>query len=455
MLRVSIPPGAAILPWATRDGTAAGNEAEVWLPRNGLARIQVTRSYTYETLRGQAPSALNRDLAALTADAPQAGSPQVTAPAWAWTEAEISQRFLSGGEPIEAGWLFLSPGHHPAAEGMRLAHHIPGQAGEASLVFSIDPAVGRPALGGRPATPGEFARALRALVAQHPELNQPVFRLAGAVSQQYVQELADITGRTFAAADSPVYFAAAGLLAGTMIATWNPAVRGAPTGRWYLYAPGAVRRELSIDLTHGSGSREPSIHLAFSPPTPQAASASGSIVGLPVPQSDLDRPVPGDGGSAATPSDGASVATSAQLRATSRGAFSRLHEESSRLHAEFSSWLGSERGERGEESGEVRAAASEAAEVTRLLDAYLGLEPAQDAVNTFGELVGRLAAAVRTLQGHQPAGDGDSDGAGPAPAPDPAPAAAPAAAPAPEEPPTRPVQWPAGAYPRAEEDDRR
>jgi hypothetical protein len=78
-----------------------------------------------------------------------------------------------------------------------------------------------------------------------------VFRLAGTVSEEYVQQLADITGRTFAAANSPVYFAAAGLLDGTMVATSIPAGGTAPamppTGRWYLYTPGAQRRALAIE----------------------------------------------------------------------------------------------------------------------------------------------------------------------------------------------------------------
>jgi hypothetical protein len=77
-----------------------------------------------------------------------------------------------------------------------------------------------------------------------------VFRLAGTVGFDYVKQLAFITGRSFIAADSPVYFAAAGLLDGTMVATSIPAGQTAPamppTGRWYLFTPNARPRRLSI-----------------------------------------------------------------------------------------------------------------------------------------------------------------------------------------------------------------
>jgi hypothetical protein len=269
MLKVSIPPGAAILPLATRDARRAGIEGEVWLPPNALARVLVTKAYTIDARGRRWSSVLRRDLASLMAGA--------------------------AGEPIDAGWLFHSRGHiaadreyqqarrnledqhkeskarrataqhlsdaeasakaaeaarDAAADETRVAHHIGGQAGETTLVFSTEPATGTPVLNGRPVTPEEFAREIAVLVAKHPKLDQPVFRLAGTVGFDYVKQLAFITGRSFIAADSPVYFAAAGLLDGTMVATSIPAGQTAPamppTGRWYLFTPNARPRRLSI-----------------------------------------------------------------------------------------------------------------------------------------------------------------------------------------------------------------
>jgi len=269
MLKVSIPPGAAILPLATRDARRAGIEGEVWLPPNTLARVQVTKAYTIDARGRRWSSVLRRDLASLMAGA--------------------------AGEPIDAGWLFHNRGHiaadrryqqarrnledqhkafrarrataqhlsdaeasakaaeaarDAAADETRVVHHIGGQAGETTLVFSTDSATGAPVLNGTPVTPEEFAREIAVLVAKYPKLDQPVFRLAGTVGLDYVKQLAFVTGRSFIAADSPVYFAAAGLLDGTMVATSIPAGRTAPamppTGRWYLFTPNALPRRLSI-----------------------------------------------------------------------------------------------------------------------------------------------------------------------------------------------------------------
>jgi len=268
MLKVSIPPGAAILPFSTRDRGPARRESEVWLPPNALAQVRVTKAYTTGA-HGRRSSVLRRDLAS-----PMAGAV---------------------GEPIDAGWLFHSPGHiaaeaayqqalrdfedqrkafqvgrtnahnlrnahtkakdaeaarDSAAEDTRVTHHIRGQVGETTLVFSTDPATGTPVLDGRPVEPWEFAREIAVLAAKHPELDQPVFRLAGTIGADYAQQLANITGRSFVAADSPVYFAAAGLLDGTMVATSIPAGQTAPamppTGRWHLFTPHAQPRQLSI-----------------------------------------------------------------------------------------------------------------------------------------------------------------------------------------------------------------
>jgi hypothetical protein len=186
MLKVLIPPGAAILPFATRDGGHPQREAEVWLPPGALARVRVTRVYINEAGRRRS-SAFRGALASLLA--------------------------VAAGEPIDAGWLFLSPGHIAAeadyqqalhdledqrtafqagsangqdliaaqadaeaaratrgreAAGTRVAHHIPAQAGETTLVFSADPATGRPALDGRPVAPGEFARSLTSAFSASP-----------------------------------------------------------------------------------------------------------------------------------------------------------------------------------------------------------------------------------------------------------------------------------------------
>jgi hypothetical protein len=290
LLRVWIPPGAAILPSATRNRARPAQEGEVWIPPRALPQVQVSRAYAADGVAWRS-TVLRRNLAALMA--------------------------VPAGETIAAGWLFHSPGHiaaeavyqragtdfadaqasfpasrasatgliaahtsfaaakatrDRAAAGDQVAHHIRPQPGETILVFSADPGTGLPALDGRPATSAEFARAVTLLVARHPGLNQRVFRLAGAVSREYVKQLADSTGYAFVAADSPVYLAAAGVLDGTLVATTIRAGQNAPamppTGRWWLFLPRAAPRELSLIPPKSAGDRDDP-----KPPNPQAGPA--------------------------------------------------------------------------------------------------------------------------------------------------------------------------------------
>jgi hypothetical protein len=239
----------------------------VWLAPGAFSRVQVTRIHATGAGGRRFRVFLRRGLASLMA-----------APA---------------GEAIDGGWLYRSPAHIAAeaayqralgylrdkekefqagrasdedlssaraeagaaeagrdwaADADRRAYHVQARPGETALVFATVPGEPGPVpvLDGQPATPADFARAITVLAARHPELDQRVFRLAGVVSREYAQELADITGRSIAAASVP---------AGAM----------PPTGRWRRFLPRARPRELSLTTPdpasdHGddNGPRTPS-----------------------------------------------------------------------------------------------------------------------------------------------------------------------------------------------------
>jgi hypothetical protein len=252
LVRVSIPAGAAILPNATRAALAGDDgtpqDQEVWLPPNTLARIRLTRAYATwgPVVTGMAASG---DLAAITAGVPQAGSAEVTAPAWAWTDAEIEEHFLAGREEIDAGWWFRGPADADAPR--EHVHRIPRQPDETVLFFSVNDQH-QPVLNGRALTEGELARVLAVLTARHPQADQRAFRLATYLPGGYVQAVVNLTRRPVIAASTTVFLAAEGFRHGTLIATTaqadaSGAVRPAmpPDGQWFLFTLGALPQDLS------------------------------------------------------------------------------------------------------------------------------------------------------------------------------------------------------------------
>src|SRR5262249_44268619 len=125
VLRVSIPPGAAILPTATdnlRDTDPVGPldlggvpENAVLLPPNTLGRITVTKAYTRK-LGYWKSRRTNRALASFAGGVPQQGTPGVVAPWWAWSDAELDEYFIANSERIPAGWWFHDRGPVRAAQ---------------------------------------------------------------------------------------------------------------------------------------------------------------------------------------------------------------------------------------------------------------------------------------------------------------------------------------------------
>jgi hypothetical protein len=110
------------------------------------------------------------------------------------------------------------------------------------------------------------------LLARRPRLNQPVLRLDGTIRESFAQQVVDIGGRPFAAADSPVFFGGRGLLIGTVIATHLSAANSRPqvpaTGRWMWFTPGAAPQTLTLaapdDGTDDDTNLPPELGLGFS-----------------------------------------------------------------------------------------------------------------------------------------------------------------------------------------------
>jgi hypothetical protein len=242
VIRVSIPPGAAILPRATValgvQPPATPPEPTVLLPYQTLARIQVTKAYTVPARSlGYAASRLSGDLASFTASSaaigvPQRGSANVSAPPWAWSDDEISEYFLASSEQIEAGWWFHDLDYiaaqrvltgpetpRPGGDGQsadaasqvqaaqaslaqirRAIPRIPRIPGETVLVYQTHPDTGFPVLNGRLVVADEFTRVLAVLTARHPSLDQRAFRPVTDADLGYVQQAVNLSRRPMFAA---------------------------------------------------------------------------------------------------------------------------------------------------------------------------------------------------------------------------------------------------------------
>ncbi|MFL5910039.1 MAG: macro domain-containing protein, partial [Gaiellaceae bacterium] len=312
VVRVSIPPGAAILPDATAGigGAAPGaytgtaNDLTWLLPPNTLARVTVTKIYKR---KGNYPfemylaKRVNGDLASYTAHAPRKGTSKVTAPAWAWTDAEITEYFLTDGERIPAGYWFHDTSAayayeqvlreagntrerrdeaRAAMEAVRdrtpqrlVMHRVPREKSVTTLVFPmID---GLPVLGGRRVGVAEMGRVLQVLTRQNRDLNRPVFRfLAPGTAdgaQSFLQAFVRQTAHAAIGTDSMIWFSgsgAPGLRVGTPFATGSeeaPSGEIRPVvpydGRWFLAKRGDAGDVVTEELTAGVATEDEHHHL--------------------------------------------------------------------------------------------------------------------------------------------------------------------------------------------------